>query len=195
MDQSTSNLHGEGRPSSSPCIRELRTPRSIARWMALKLTTWFGTNPPLWSPTLRGWLARLLFRLAWKSIQAPIPGDELLWRSVWRPDDQLKEDGTLKHGFFRDKDGVSCDLARFSTVERSRRGYGMPPPWPHESGLTEFDANLVRENGSDVRHDPDTETNNYAHAKFTATLTTGQAKALAKRVKFRVPHRFPSRRA
>jgi hypothetical protein len=89
----------------------------------------------------------------------------LLWRAVYN-DFQMR-DGQLKPGFFRDKRGLSCDLARFSTREKSRLGRGL---WPTTAGLVEISAGLVRgvtqiKTHSDVLHDPVTEPKkNYAHS-------------------------------
>lgn len=121
----------------------------------------------LWSKGWRGWLARKLYRLFWRRIRY-IPRDEKLWRAVYKKD-QVYEDGQLKPAFFRDRSGLSCDLARFSTVERSRRGYSLQ--WPEEAGLVEFSVGLVRDNGSDVEHAPVRQPHqNYAHCLFTELL-------------------------
>jgi hypothetical protein len=102
-----------------------------------------------------------------------IPAAETLWRSVYKKE-QLKADGTVKPGFFKDKRGLSCDLARFSTVEQSRRGHQDPPAWPNEAGLVEFTVGAVRDVGSDVEHkplrNPPDDMNNYSHCEFATPL-------------------------
>lgn len=110
-----------------------------------------------------------------------IPPTETLWRSVYKKE-QLKRDGTLKPGFFKDKRGLSCDLARFSTIEASRRGHQDPPAWPNEAGLVEFTVGAVRAVGSDVEHKPlcmpPDEMNNYSHCEFAVPLETNAATAV-----------------
>lgn len=114
----------------------------------------------------------------------------MLWRAVYRKD-SLKSDGTLKPAFFRDKRGLSCDLARFSTVERSRLGMVVPPVWPSTSGLARFAVRDVRRAGTTVSHVPVRASTtvvaeqtrpvraNYAHCQFVDELTTATAKQLA----------------
>lgn len=100
--------------------------------------------------------------------------------------DQLYENGDIKPSFFRDKNGLSCDLARFSTVERSRRGYNAPP-WPDAAGLVEIRVMHARKAGSDVGHKPISgECPNYSHSQFTEYLTTPQAKEIGGQAKFQV---------
>lgn len=108
----------------------------------------------------------------------------MLWRAVYKPE-QLKPDGTLKPSFFRDKRGLSCDLARMSSVERSRRGYGEPPPWPDEAGLVAFTVGAVEASGSSVGHEPLSDNNNYSHCQFRTALTTPLARTLLARARFK----------
>jgi hypothetical protein len=130
----------------------------------------------LWTDGLRGYLSRVFHERSWLAIEK-IPGDERLWRSVYRPE-QVKPDGTLKPSFFKNKNGTSCDLARFSTMEKSRRGYGVPPQWPEEAGLVEFTVSMVRNVDADVLHAPTkVPFVNYSHAD-AQIYTTGQAKRL-----------------
>ena len=103
--------------------------------------------------------------------------------------DQLYENGDIKPAFFRDKTGLSCDLARFSTVERSRRGYN-PPPWPDAAGLVEIRVTHARAAGSDVRHKPISgRYPNYSHSQFTEYLTPAQAKEICRQANFPVKPR------
>lgn len=144
----------------------------------------------VWADGWVGSLVRMGYRLFWAPLQG-IPDREVLWRSVYKPD-QIKRDGTLKHAFFRDKRGLSCDLARFSTVDISRMGTVVPPVWPSTSGLARFAVRHVRGAGTDVEHVPvkagmrivddekRPERANYAHCQFTTPLTTDAAKQLVK---------------
>jgi hypothetical protein len=144
----------------------------------------------VWTDGWVGSLARTGYRLLWVRLRG-IPDREVLWRSVYKPD-QIKRDGTLKHGFFRDRRGLSCDLARFSTVDGSRMGTVVPPVWPPTSGLARFAVRHVRVAGTDVEHVPlragvrvvegesRPERANYAHCQFKQELTTAQAKQLAR---------------
>jgi hypothetical protein len=110
-----------------------------------------------------------------------IPPSEKLWRSVYKKE-QLRRDGTVKPSFFKDKRGLSCDLARFSTIELSRRGHQVPPAWPNEAGLVEFTVAAVRAVGSDVEHKPlrmpPDNMNNYSHCEFATPLEGNAASDL-----------------
>ncbi|MCU0649094.1 MAG: hypothetical protein MUF00_13925, partial [Gemmatimonadaceae bacterium] len=82
-----------------------------------------------------GSIARWIVVRRW-IVLSKIPSEEVLWRAV-RKKEQLYADGRPKPSFFRDKSGLSCDIARFSTVEDSRLGHGEVP-FPVESGLVRF---------------------------------------------------------
>jgi hypothetical protein len=78
---------------------------------------------------------------------------------------------------------------RFSTVERSRRGY-IPPPWPDAAGLVEIRVMHARGAGSDVCHKPISgDYPNYSHSEFTAYLTTLQAEGICQLAEFLVSPR------
>src|SRR5213594_140312 len=109
------------------------------------MNMWQSWENRLWRPGFLGLISRALFRMAWIRIQL-IPGEERLWRALHKRE-QVYADGTIKPAFFRDVSGLSCDLARFSTPERSRRGHGRQP-YPQETGLVEFRARHVRAAGS-----------------------------------------------
>jgi hypothetical protein len=129
-----------------------------------------------------------VYRRLWLRIEV-LPDEELLWRVVNKAD-QVYKNGRPKPSFFRDSSGLSCDLARFSTPARSCAGYGERS-YPPESGLVEMTTILVREAGSDVTHRPvTTPTRNYAHAQLVTLLPPEGREMLAKKVVFRVPHRF-----
>lgn len=131
----------------------------------------------LWNDGRVGSFARTTYRKLWVEI-TELPEGEKLWRSVYKKD-QVKKDGSVKPSFFRDKRGLSCDLARLSTVEKSRRGYGDPPQWPEQAGLVEFTVRVVRRIGSDAAHRPLKEPyENYSHAELTTHLQSEQAKNL-----------------
>ena len=129
----------------------------------------------LWQKNLPGYLLRVFFSAANFKI-THIPDNATLWRAVCRPE-QIKN-GKLKRGFFRDKRGLSCDLAIFSTIEKSRRG-NLLPPWPEGSGLVEFEVATIRSENvqSDVHHDPKKKVKrknrkNYAHSILLPELSS-----------------------
>jgi hypothetical protein len=108
-----------------------------------------------------------------------------LWRAIYKKD-QLYEHGGIKPVFFRDKNGLSCDLARFSSMEQSRRGY-KPPPWPDAAGLVEFSACDVRMANSDIEHKPlSGEHPNYSHSQLTTLLSKPEQELMCTVAKFRV---------
>ena len=143
----------------------------------------------LWDAGLRGYIIRRFFRLAWIRIRF-IPGDECLWRAVNKPDQVYKDTGRPKPAFFRDKSGLSVDLSRLSSPERSRVGHGAKP-YPTESGLVEIRVSMVRDAGTDVNHVPVREPRlNYAHAQFTSLLGSSGLQALAQAAHYRIQPRF-----
>jgi hypothetical protein len=122
--------------------------------------------------------------MLWIRIQL-IPDEERLWRALHQRD-QVYANGEIKPAFFRDIHGLSCDLARFSTPERSRRGYGQQA-FPQGAGLVEFRARHVRAAGSDVRHEPKKEPPpNYAHSQFTVCLERAGQDLLKREAQFRI---------
>jgi len=138
---------------------------------------------------LLGFITRSLFQIAWIKIRH-VPDQERLWRAVNKPDQVYKKTGSPKPSFFRDKTGLSCNLARFSTLERSRVGYG-DKAYPPESGLVEFTAALVRSAGSDVAHKPvRVPRRNYAHAQLPPGLSGPGEDLLAKQAHVRIAPRF-----
>ena len=138
----------------------------------------------LWREGWIGWLVREIYRRKWKIIDY-IPDDERLWRAVYKKD-QLYATGEIKPTFFRDKNGLSCDIARFSTIEQSRCGYA-PPPWPDAAGLVEIKAAHVRQVGGDVQHKPIRNDHpNYSHSQFTTLLQGDQLETIRRMSQFRV---------
>jgi hypothetical protein len=133
-------------------------------------------------------MVRAFYRVAWRRIQL-VPDSELLWRAL-RQRDQVYATGEIKPAFFRDQSGLSCDLARFSTPEASRRGHGKQK-YPAEAGLVEFRVVDVRALGSNVRHAPTRDPQiNYAHSQFTTFLDKPAAELLIAVASFRIPQRF-----
>jgi hypothetical protein len=134
----------------------------------------------LWSLTFVGSWLRRRYAASWRQIRH-IPDAAVLWRAI-KPD-QVYRDGKIKPAFFRDRrGGYSCDLAAFSTREKSRRGYAHPPAWnPEEAGLVEFKAADVRRAHTDVIHAPirNERTTNYSHAQFTRELSGDEERAMA----------------
>lgn len=138
-------------------------------------------------------MTRMLFKLAWRTIGL-VPNDEHIWRSVNRPDHIYKPGtpraGELKPSFFRDKRGLSFDLARFSTVEGTRRGHA-PTPYPVQSGVVQLTGLMVRQAGTDVEHVPVlTPARNYAHCQFTSVPEQGGLDFLSSNAVHIVRHRF-----
>lgn len=150
-----------------------------------------GLTQRVWRTGFLGFIARRIHRALWIKI-SHIPDSEKLWRAVNKPEQVYAKTGKPKPAFFRDKSGLSCDIARFSTPEKSRVGHG-PKPYPADSGLIEMDAGLIRKAGADVAHRPVKDPKrNYAHAQLTSLLTaTGEA-LLGDSVTFKVPHKFRS---
>lgn len=140
----------------------------------------------LWSRTFVGSWLRRRFSVRWRRIDH-IPDGATLWRAI-KPDSVYKKDGSIKPSFFRDRRGhYSCDLAAFSTMEQSRRGYADPPAWnPNDAGLVEFSAGDVRHSsptgGPDVEHAPlrTERVVNYAHAQFSRQMTAAEEETMAK---------------
>jgi hypothetical protein len=134
----------------------------------------------LWSATFVGSWLRRRYEASWRLIRH-IPDSATLWRAI-RPD-QIYRDGKIKPSFFRDRRGnYSCDLALFSTREKSRRGYAHPPAWsPDEAGLVEFTAADVRKANTDVVHTPirNERATNYSHAQFSSELSGEEERAMA----------------
>jgi len=130
------------------------------------------------------------FRIFWIKIRS-LPGEERLWRAIYEKD-QLRNDGTPRPAFFRDKNGVSCDLSRFSTQEKSRFGHKIPPRWGKGAGLVEFCVKDASEAGSNVEHHPvkTQEVLNYAHCQLATHLSTKQADQLRKQAKIVIEPSF-----
>jgi hypothetical protein len=104
--------------------------------------------------------------------------------------DQVYADGRLKPAFFRDRTGLSVDLARFSTPEVSRVGHAEKP-YPTESGLVELRVSDVRQAGTDIRHEPVSQPRrNYAHSQLTSVPGQAGLEALSKVATFRIDQRF-----
>ena len=144
----------------------------------MPLRTW------LWRDGWIGWLVREIYRKKWKIIDH-IPDDEKLWRAIYKKE-QLYNDGNIKPAFFRDRSGLSCDLARFSSIEKSRLGY-IPPPRPSGTGLVEIGVSHARAAGTDVYHKPImVPAPNYSHCQFSRHLDTVQAQLICAAAEFRV---------
>lgn len=132
-------------------------------------------------------LAKLHDRITWKILKS-INDDEKLWRAL-HSRSQIKDSGEIKPGFFKDKNGLSCDLASYTTVKRALLGI-QSPPRPKFSGLVEFSVASVRDPkvNSDVIHKPIALNGrkNYAHCQLTTLLTTSQARKLGSFSKFKI---------
>lgn len=136
----------------------------------------------IWQIGSVGSIVRTLLEFFSVRIQS-IPSEQKLWRAVYKKE-QLKRNGKPTAAFFRDRNGLSCDLAIFTTTERSRRGIKRPP-WPEGTGLVEFSVALVRDPPieSDVRHHPlkksKSQRKNYAHCRLSTHLDADQGRHLA----------------
>lgn len=143
----------------------------------------------LWSRTFVGSWLRRRCAAAWTTLDH-IPNREPLWRAIL-PDNVYKKGGGIKPSFFRDRrGGYSCDIAVFSTTEKSRRGYRTPPAWnPDDAGLVEFKAAHVRDLTCDVRHVPlnMAAVVNYSHAEFTRELTATEEDGMSKVARIVIP--------
>jgi len=109
-----------------------------------------------------------------------IPDEASLWRAIQPA--QINRHGEIKPSYFRDnRGGYSCDIAAFSSREKSRLGYTTPAVWSDEAGLVEFKAGDVRSVGADVEHKPlrDPPTVNYSHAQFTQRLSADGESTMA----------------
>jgi hypothetical protein len=143
----------------------------------------------LWKDGLIGYAVRAIYHLTWRRIRW-IPDNERLWRALHKRDQVYAKTGMIKPSFFRDRSGLSCDLARFTTPEASRLGHGDQDS-PAEAGLVEFRALDVRRCGSDVQHAPvKTPRPNYAHSMFTSVVEGTEGEDLARAACFRIPHRL-----
>jgi len=155
---------------------------------------WQRLERRLWTSGFPGWLIRMCFDLLWINIRL-VPEEERLWRAVNKREQVYaggQRLGGLKPSFFRDRNGLSLDLARFSTVERSRLGHGERP-YPVESGLAEVRVGEVRAVGTDIEHLPvKSPRRNYSHVQFTSALDVSRADGLARTAKMIVPPSFRS---
>ena len=154
---------------------------------------WHPLERTLWQNGFLGLMSRVIFRFLWLRIRI-IPDRERLWRAVNKLDHIYKPGtpraGKLKPSFFRDKRGLSFDLARFSTPEGSRVGHA-DTPYPAGSGLVEFSAADVRAAGSDVHHKPlRLPKKNYAHAQLATVLGAAGEEHLSKVTRFTIDQRL-----
>lgn len=145
------------------------------------------------------WLSRLFNRITCKKLKN-LGSEEIFWRAVYSSF-HIKDNGQLKPGFFKDKNGLSCDMALYTTVKRALYG-AQKPPRPNGAGLSEFSAKDTRSKkvNSDVEHKPICNVEklpekdnsvvklmkNYAHCQFTTCLSTGEARALINLQRYRV---------
>lgn len=136
----------------------------------------------------------MLWRFSHKRI-GHIPNGQVLWRTIYKeeqlyPKTSKVNPGKPKPAFFRDRSGLSCDLAILSTKEKSRLGYGNPPR-PAYSGLAQFTVDNVRCTpvSSDVHHAP-VHLNgeyNYAHSMVNDYLDGKRADEMVIRCTIPIP--------
>ena len=143
----------------------------------------------LWKKNLFGWLTREFYEWLWLKIKY-LPDDQILWRCVFN-EHQIKDDGTLKSGFFTGHD-ISVDIAILTTLEKAGQPRGQEKYWIRKPGLAEFQAKVVRSLSHinnkeiDVEHDPynESEPKNYAHSIFTKRLSKVESRSLIRQLKF-----------
>lgn len=135
---------------------------------------------------LIGPLIKLKNRLFWVELEY-ISDDERVWRTVYNKY-QIKKSGELKSSFFRDKNGLSCDLASYTTVNKAILGI-TDPPRPKYAGLVQFLVADIRSDdiASDIIHKPIKLNNkkNYAHCVLTTYFTQSQANKMKELATFK----------
>ena len=117
---------------------------------------------------------------------------DVLWRAVYQQESVNKKTGKVKPAFFKDKTGLSCDLASLTTEELAMRGSNINPR-PTYSGLVEFSVENVRSPGvdCDVLHKPLSWWRNYAHCQFARLLEVLEREEMVKRCTMRVKPDLP----
>ncbi len=157
---------------------------SIARWLVSTKLLWIG-----------GSIGSLLRKFcAIQAAQIPaLPDSERLWRSVSK-DKYDRKNRCAKRSAFRDKRGpLSVDLAKFSSLEKSRRGYRLKQ-FPEDAGLVEITIESANRFGAGgVHHVPiDTpeEPKHYCHCEFRSGLEGENDQLLADASKMLIHPRF-----
>jgi len=145
-------------------------------------------EPSLWQDGWLGFIIRRLYQAAWLEI-GRVPAKEKVWRAIHKRDQVYPSTGQPKPAFFRDKNGLSVDLARLTTPARSRIGHAQEP-YPPETGLVELPVEAIRAVGSDVGHVPIRAPENYAHAQLTQAVSPVGGKTLSDAAVYRIPQGF-----
>lgn len=116
----------------------------------------------LWQDDQKGIAARKCFSETWTKI-SKLPREAWLWRAV-SPKNRVKNNWIYQDGgkwkfssaAFAQSTGASCDLAIFSSEEKSRRGWNSHEPRPRGTFLLKFQVLAVKKIDAsfDVVHDP-----------------------------------------
>lgn len=144
----------------------------------------------LFRNSFSGWLARFFYRFVWIHI-GYLPEETRLWREV--PPGRGKN-GKIDQTFFKDKNGLSSDIALFSNEKTSSRRRVGKDGKPEMGGLVCFLVNEIRANNCNVVHAPlkkypikDKLITNYSHTLVNGELSITARKELAARINARPP--------
>lgn len=109
-----------------------------------------------------------------------IKNDDKLWRVI--KEQYLKPNGTLKHSFFMDASGLSCDLAKMTSITKmlARKEFESIAA---KAGIREFDVATIRspEIDAEVIYQPMPD--NDAHCVLDRKLDTHKCKLMVERSK------------
>jgi len=153
----------------------------------------------IWKKNCLGSVLRSVCEYFWVQL-GEIPADENLWRSVNNSRKIKKNSKNLKPNFFVDKNGLSCDLAKFTNLEQTRLGY-VNPKFDSRSGVVAITPKIVSEiskNRVRVLHRPVKSKvlgdrkflKNYGHCQLEPQLTGAESRELLKRCCIVVQHGF-----
>jgi hypothetical protein len=134
------------------------------------------STPLIWRDSFIGSLTRRLCRSLRVEISC-LPDDELLWRAICKKEQYDFVKRKPKRSFFRDKKGLSLDLARFSTRELTMEGYCLSHPFHPSSGLAEMPVAALNEADGDVRHKPvlEPDEDHYCHCQLAGFISSSEA--------------------
>jgi len=153
----------------------------------------------IWKKSCLGLIARLFLKVR-GTVLTRVPNRAILRRVI--PATQRKPTGEIKSSFFKDSNGLSADLALFSSLRETITGHKTPPRWPEYIGYAEFSARDIRRSSStktpgkpplDVLHAPlkDSDSSNYSHASTQRKLTQGEINVFRAKAKFFLENNLP----